>query len=48
MLQLHLIVMVCMGVLASILTVQKPKLVLYAICASIFICTMIMILNFLI
>jgi formate hydrogenlyase subunit 4 len=47
MVQLHLIVMVCMAVLASILTVQKPKFVLYAISASITICSIIMLINFL-
>lgn len=46
MVQLHIIVMVCMAVLASILTVQKPKFVLYAITISVIVSVIISLINF--
>lgn len=48
MLQLFIVVALCNGVLASILTVQKPKIVLKAVIASLTICTVLTIVNFLI
>lgn len=45
MIQLFVVVVLCTGVLASILTVQKPKIVLNTVIASILICTLIAILN---
>ena len=48
MLQLFVVVALCNSVLASILTVQKPGIVLKAVIASITVCTLLMVVNFLI
>jgi len=47
MIQLFVVVALCMTVLSSILTVQKPKIVLNAIIASLSICSVIAALNLL-
>jgi len=47
LIQLILTVVLCNSVLASILTVQKPKIVFYAIIASVTICSVIALSNFL-
>ena len=45
MIQLFAVVVLCTGVLASILTVQKPKIVMNTVIASTLVCAVIAILN---
>lgn len=47
LIQLFLVVVVCLSVLASILTVQKPKIVLNSLLISLVLTTVIAALNFL-
>lgn len=47
MFQVFVAVVLCTGVLASILTVQKPKVVLNTLIGSLVVCTLLIILNLL-
>ena len=47
MFQVFLAVVLCTGVLASILTVQKPKVVLNSLIGSLVICSLLIIMNLL-
>ena len=47
MIQVFAVVVMCTGVLASILTVQKPKVVLNTLLGSLGICTLLIVMNLL-
>lgn len=47
MFQVFVAVVLCTGVLASILTVQKPKVVLNSLIVSLVVCTLLIIINLL-